>query len=110
MPNEVDTLFSEIYPYKKDCKFQDCLHINEADCAVKANLDKIDETRYSSYIEFVCEAKEYKEKVKHQGIKQESSHKINNDKTSPKISSRKRQSARNTMRQKVYKDLDEEEI
>ena len=110
MPNEVDLLFDEIAQYKKDCKFQDCLHLNETDCAVKSHLDKIDETRYQSYIEFVTEAKEYKEKVKYQGVKTESSHKKHNDKLAVKISSRKRQSARNTQKQNLYKDIDDERI
>ena len=110
MPNEVDLLFPEIAQYKQYCKFQDCLHINESDCAVKAHLDTIDETRYSSYLEFVDEAKEYKEKVKYQGRKVESSHKIHNDKAAVKISARKRQSARNTLKQNIYKDINNEGI
>lgn len=110
MPNEVDLLFSEIAQYKQYCKFQDCLHINESECAVKAHLDTIDETRYSSYLEFVEEAKEYKEKVKYQGRKVEFSHKIHNDKAAVKISARKRQSARNTLKQNIYKDINNEGI
>ena len=110
MPNEVDFLFEEIYPYKKDCKFADCLHLQEAGCAVKENLDKIDETRYSSYIEFVSEAKLYKEKVKYQGVKTESAHKRKNDEIAVKISSRKRESARNTKKQNIYKDIDDERV
>ena len=110
LPNEVDLLFSEIAPLKNQCKFQNCLHINETDCAVKANLGNIDETRYTSYVAFVDEAKEYKEKVKYQGVKTETSHKKNNNKVSVKISTRKRQSARNTQKQTVYKDIDNEEL
>ena len=53
MPNELDLLFEEIAKYKKECKFPDCLHLTESGCAVKENLDKIDETRYQSYKEFV---------------------------------------------------------
>ena len=110
MPNEVDMLFDEIYQYKKDCKFPDCLHINEAGCAVKENLDKIDSTRYESYLEFVNEAKSYKEKVKYQGTKTETAHKKRNDELAVKISSRKRQSARNTLKQNVYKDIENERL
>lgn len=110
MPNEVDTLFKEIYPYKKDCKFADCLHIHEAGCAVKKNLEKIDETRYLSYLEFVNEAKEYKEKVKFQGIKKETAHKKHNDSIAVKISTRKRQGSRNTLKQNIYKDIDNERV
>lgn len=108
LPNEVDLLFPEIAKYKSFCKFQNCLHDTETDCAVKAHLGEIDETRYNSYIAFMEEAKEYKEKVKYQGTKTEASHKLNNDKTAVKISSRKRQSARNTLKQNIYKDIDDE--
>ena len=108
LPHEVDTLFTEMTPYKGLCKYQDCLHINETNCAIKSHLGEIDETRYESYIAFVDEAKEYKEKVKYQGIKTETTHKQIHAKTTVKISSRKRQSARNTQKQKIYKDFDNE--
>lgn len=110
LPNEVDTLFSEIHKYKPLCKYPDCLHIHETDCAVKANLGKIDETRYESYVSFVEEAKEYKEKVKYQGIKKETAHKNTHEKVSVKISSRKRESSRNTKKQNIYKDIDDAEF
>ena len=109
-PNQIDSLFPEIGVHKQECKFPDCLHIHETDCAVKANLGNIDETRYESYVAFVEEAKEYKEKVKYQGTKTESSHKNNHKKTTVKISSRKRESARNTKKQNIYKDIDNESI
>ena len=110
MPNEVDLLFDEIAKHKKSCKFPDCLHINEIGCAVKEHIEEIDSTRYQSYIEFVEEAKLYKEKVKYQGKKVESSHKIKNNDISVKISSRKRQSARNTQKQNIYKDIENERV
>ena len=110
MPNEIDILFDEIACYKKDCKYPDCLHINEAGCSVKEHIDRIDETRYSSYLEFVEEAKDYKQKVKYQGRKTETFHKKHNNEFTVKISSRKRQSARNTLKQNVYKDIEDERI
>ena len=110
MPNEVDLLFPEIAQYKSECKYQDCLHISETGCCVKEHLNEIDETRYLSYIEFVAEAKEYKERVKYQGIKTESTHKLQHNKTAVKISSRKRESARNTLKQNIYKDIEDEGI
>lgn len=110
MPNEVDLLFDEISQYKQECKFQDCLHDMETGCAVKAHIGEIDETRYQSYLEFVEEAKEYKEKVKYQGVKSETSHKQHHNKTAVKISSRKRESARNTQKQRIYKDVEDERI
>lgn len=109
LPHDVDKLFPEINKFRENCKFQDCLHSNEAGCAVKEHLDLIDETRYQSYLEFVEEAKSYKEKVKYQGTKTETSHKKHNDNLAVKISSRKRESARNTLKQKIYKDIDNNE-
>ena len=105
MPNELDKLFEEIHKYKNLCKYPDCLHVHETDCAVKANLGKIDETRYESYISFVEEAKEYKEKIKYQGSKKETSQKNMHKKVAVKISSKNRESARNTKKQNIYKDL-----
>ena len=108
LPNEVDLLFDDISKYKQKCKFQDCLHLHETGCEVLANIDNIDETRYDSYKEFVEEAKEYKEKVRYQGVKTETSHKIKNNEIAVKISTRKRQSARNTLKQSIYKDIEDE--
>lgn len=110
LPLDVDSLFVEMTPYKGLCKFQDCLHINETDCAIKSHLGEIDITRYESYIAFVEEAKEYKEKVKYQGVKTETTHKQTHSKTAVKISTRKRQSARNTQKQNIYKDIEDEGI
>ena len=72
------------------------------------NMDKIPYSRYTSYLAFVEEAKDYKEKVKYEGRKIETSKKKINDKTAVKISERKRQSARNTLKQKIYKDVEHE--
>lgn len=108
LPIDVDSLFVEMIPYKGLCKYQDCLHINETDCAIKSHLGTIDISRYESYLAFVEEAKEYKEKVKYQGVKTESSLKQTHDKIAVKISSRKRENARNTQKQKLYKDFDNE--
>ena len=107
LPLDVDKLFPEIYKYRKNCKYQDCLHINETGCSVKENMNCIDETRYQSYIEFVEEARTYKKKVKYNGIKSETALKKHNDNIAVKISSRKRQSARNTLKQNLYKDIDD---
>lgn len=110
LPNEVDELFPEIHKYKHLCKYPDCLHIQETDCAVKAHLGEIDETRYESYISFTEEAKTYKEKIKYQGTKKESHHKKTHDKTAVKISSRKREQGRNTKKQNITKDAENERI
>lgn len=106
MPNEIDELFDEIKKYKSGCKFKDCLHILEDGCNVLTNINEIDLSRYQSYLAFVQEAKEYKEKVKCQGTKKETSHKETLNKKLAKISHKKRESSRSTLKQNIYKDLD----
>ena len=109
MPQNVDSLFDEISKYKKQCKFSNCLHINEAGCEVLKHIEEIDETRYRSYIEFVSEAIEYKERIKYNGQKRETSQKFKNNKNQAKISERKRQASRNTRRQNIYQEINENE-
>lgn len=106
MPNEVDELFEEIKKYKQGCKFKDCLHIQEEGCSVLDNIDDIDLSRYQSYLSFVEEAKEFKEKVKTQGSKKETSHKETLNKKVAKISARKREVSRSTFKQNIYKDIE----
>lgn len=106
MPNEVDELFDEIKQYKQNCKFADCLHIQEEGCSVLDNIDDIDLSRYQSYLSFVEEAKEFKEKVKMQGTKKETSHKESLNKKVAKISAKKREVSRSTFKQNIYKDIE----
>ncbi|KAB2814061.1 ribosome small subunit-dependent GTPase A [Phaeocystidibacter luteus] len=48
---EIGDYFPEIFELKSDCKFHNCLHLEEPGCAVKAALDdnKLAPTRYQSY-------------------------------------------------------------
>ena len=71
MPNKVNDLFNEIKALSKECYFSDCLHLNEKNCNVINNLDKIDSTRYESYKIFVEEAFEHKKKITYSGTKKE---------------------------------------
>lgn len=105
MPNEVDELFDEIKQYKSGCKFKDCLHITEEGCNVLANIDDIDLSRYQSYLSFVNEAREYKEKIQSQGTKKETAHKETLNKKVAKISAKKREVSRSTFKQNI-KNLD----
>ncbi len=43
--------FPEIEQHAADCRFQDCLHLKEPDCAVRAAIkaNKIHQSRYQSY-------------------------------------------------------------
>lgn len=48
---ELSHYFLEMQPYLSDCQFNNCLHINEPGCAVKAAVEEgeIDMERYVSY-------------------------------------------------------------
>ncbi len=107
LPQDVDILFPEIHKHSAYCKYGDCLHINEDGCEVLKNVEEIDETRYESYVEFVSEAIEYKEKIKYNGVKKETAQKFKNNKAQVKISEKKRQASRNTRKQMIYKEIDD---
>ena len=49
---DLSHFFPEIFSISKECKFHNCKHINEPQCAVKIALDehKIAPTRYESYL------------------------------------------------------------
>jgi len=50
-PAEVVNFFRDFRPYMNFCKFPDCTHTHEADCAVKNAVadGRLDERRYESY-------------------------------------------------------------
>ncbi|WP_291866043.1 ribosome small subunit-dependent GTPase A [Maribacter sp.] len=52
---EIGNYFPEIFELKGECKFNNCLHIDEPHCAVKKALetDKIAWSRYKSYVQMV---------------------------------------------------------
>ncbi len=52
-PDELDAYFLDIAPHVLDCKFSNCTHSNEPDCAVRAAVKAgaISELRYRSYLE-----------------------------------------------------------
>ena len=106
LPADVDLLFDEMIPYREFCKYADCLHINEDGCAVLDNIDKIDETRYESYLEFIKEAKEYKERIKYEGKKTEDTKKIVHNREMTKISEKKSQTSRRRSNQDIFKDIE----
>ncbi len=55
----IQNYFPEIKKHANNCRFRDCLHINEPDCTVIEALEnkKISKERYNSYKTFVNEAK-----------------------------------------------------
>lgn len=50
-PEELDGYFVDVAPYVSQCKFNNCAHNNEPDCAVRAAVEngKISRSRYQSY-------------------------------------------------------------
>ena len=52
---EIGDYFPEIFKLKQECKFNNCLHIHEPNCAVKKALDadEIAFSRYRSYVQIV---------------------------------------------------------
>ncbi|WP_242156496.1 ribosome small subunit-dependent GTPase A [Aestuariivivens sediminis] len=52
---EVGDYFPEIFRLKQDCKFNNCLHIQEPQCAVKKALDhdQLAYSRYRSYLQIL---------------------------------------------------------
>ncbi len=52
---EVGDYFPEIFKLKQDCKFNNCLHVQEPKCAVKDALDNdgIAFSRYRSYLQII---------------------------------------------------------
>jgi ribosome biogenesis GTPase len=51
-PMDVAHNFKEFFKASANCKFSNCLHINEPKCAVKAGLEtgEISELRYANYM------------------------------------------------------------
>lgn len=57
---EIQHYFLEIFRVGRDCKFHNCMHINEPKCAVLNQLEtgEIEETRYMTYLKLMEEAEE----------------------------------------------------
>jgi len=53
--NEISHYFPEMLKYISACKFNDCLHISEPNCAVRAAYDEgeIAHSRYKNYLEII---------------------------------------------------------
>jgi ribosome biogenesis GTPase len=71
LPLQIAGLFRDFQPYKTDCAFTDCLHVDEEGCHVLTHRDQIADTRYQSYLDMLSEARAYKEEVAATSQKQE---------------------------------------
>ena len=56
-PEELDNYFPEFLALKSNCKFNNCMHVKEPNCAIKLGLEEkiISKTRYDSYIDLIKE-------------------------------------------------------
>ena len=54
-PKELSNYFPEFLALKGNCKFNNCMHLKEPNCAIKLGLEKktISQTRYDSYIDLI---------------------------------------------------------
>jgi len=61
-PAEVGHYFKEIFKISKNCRFANCTHTDEPDCAVKTAVEQhfISKSRYKSYLSILQDAKEGK--------------------------------------------------
>jgi len=57
---EIGDFFPEIFALKHHCKFNNCMHVNEPDCAIKQAVEnnKIAESRYISYLQLLEDEQE----------------------------------------------------
>lgn len=57
-PSEVSHFFPEIFKFSKQCRFDDCRHVNVPGCAVEKAVEDhfISESRYNSYLNILEEA------------------------------------------------------
>ena len=55
--DEIGDYFPEFFKLKSECKFNNCMHIDEPKCAIKEALDanEISWSRYRSYVQMVNE-------------------------------------------------------
>jgi len=53
--NEIYHFFPEIFRISKDCRFYNCLHLDEPGCAVRNAVEEgeIDSLRYRSYLNII---------------------------------------------------------
>jgi ribosome biogenesis GTPase len=63
LPADLAALYRDFQPYKLQCGFTDCLHVDEEGCAVLAHRDHISDSRYRSYLDMLTEARAYKEEL-----------------------------------------------
>jgi ribosome biogenesis GTPase / thiamine phosphate phosphatase len=109
-PLEIEACFAEFAPYRSQCRYPDCLHLSEADCAVKQNESRFLQSRMHSYYAFIAEAQ-----LAQHSLTLRSQKELYGKKTMQRgknqaidilrLNEKHRQSARNTQKQRLlYQD------
>jgi len=64
-PRELGEYFIEFELFKRKCRFNDCIHVDEPGCGIKAavNKNKISESRYNSYLKLLIDDTVYRFKI-----------------------------------------------
>ena len=103
LPNQLFELFDDLKIYANSCKYANCSHTPDesAVCSLYNNLDKVNKSRYESYLTFLDEAREYREKISKKSIKNEHAHKNSGNKIFTKISKKKREQSRKKEKQSI---------
>ncbi len=62
MQGELGDYFCDFFTFKKDCKFNNCIHVNEPNCAIKDAVEegRIYRSRYINYLSMLEEEKTYR--------------------------------------------------
>ncbi len=104
LPCSVQKLFVEFNKKHGICKYKNCLHIDDDNCAYSDVTSNMAVSRFESYKKFTQEAKDYEYRISKSSVKNESKVKYNKNKNMTKISSKKRTKSRKTMNQNVDKE------
>ncbi len=113
-PHDLEAIFQDFAPYRDQCRFPDCLHLDEVDCAVQANLRYISPSRYESYRVFQEEARAYVDMVQTTSQKEEYGYKTlkkgkKQDLQILKLPEKQRATSRRTQRQQILDWSSEED-
>lgn len=58
-PEELRLYYDDMEEYRKDCRFNMCMHVSEPDCAVKAHVGNgVGKGRYERYLSILAELKQ----------------------------------------------------
>jgi ribosome biogenesis GTPase / thiamine phosphate phosphatase len=110
LPESVERVYRDFAPYRANCAFSDCLHLNEEGCAVREHLDELAVSRYKSYTTLIGEAREYEETLKATSEKEERGYKVLHRKGQEelyilRLKEKNRDAARNTQKQQVNRQI-----